>query len=156
MFPGWFKCQILITNQNRIMKTRNFFILALLLLTGIFSSYGQRGYTELKTEDNIKVMYRWQRLQHFNKNSDAVLNLRLTNLSESHVVLTYSLNFYENKIAVYESETQRLCLKPGQSLRGGYADLRFTVEGMKLEMVERDTFSWEFFDFDVEEVESCE
>jgi hypothetical protein len=137
------------------MKTRNFLILGILLMTGVFSSFAQRGYKEFTTEENLKIMYRWHKLQPFNKNSDAVLNLRVTNTSQSHVVWTYSVNFYENKVAVYQSETERLCLKPGQSLRGGYAGLRFTVEGMKLETVEKDTFTWEFFDFDVEEVESC-
>jgi hypothetical protein len=138
------------------MKTRFFLMIAIVLFAGIPGAFSQRGYTEFKTEDNIKVMYRWQRLQPFNRDSDMVLNLRVTNLSESHVVLNYSINFYNENFAIFESEKSSLCLKPGQSLRGGFADLRFAVDGMKRNIVESETFSWDFFEFDVEEVENCD
>jgi hypothetical protein len=127
--------------------------LGLLFLT-ILSASAQRGFTEFETEDDIKVMYRWQRATFFLKNIDAVLGLRVTNLSDSHVKWTYSVAFYNDKMLSYESETSELCLKPGQSRRGSLAGLRYSVEGMKMEDVQSDSFSWDFGIFDVEKVEN--
>jgi hypothetical protein len=135
---------------------KNYLLFMGFLFAGVFSGYSQRGYTEFKTQDGIKVMYRWQRLNPLQKDSDAVLNLRVTNLTESHVEWTHSVIFYNDKLPIYESEPAVLCLKPGQSARGGFADLRFTVEGMKLDVVNTDLFDWEFFDFEVKPVESCD
>ncbi|MFW5706601.1 MAG: hypothetical protein ACOCX0_03965 [Bacteroidota bacterium] len=127
-----------------------------LFYLGLISAAAQRGFTEFETEDEIKVMYRWQRAVFFLKNSDAVLGLRVTNLSDSPVKWTYSVAFYNDKMLTYESETSELCLLPGQSRRGSLAGLRYTVEGMKKDEVESDSFSWDFGTFRVEEVESCE
>ncbi len=128
---------------------------SVLLLSFSFVT-AQRGYTEFETEDSIKVMYRWQRATFFDKDSDAVLNLRVTNENETAVNWTFIVGFYKDELLVYQSEENQLCLKPGQSLRGGIAGLRFSLEDKKLEDTEKEDFSWDFVIFDVEEVESCE
>lgn len=137
----------------------NYKILLLLVTVLLFSAIAanaQRGYTEFETEDNIKTMYRWQRATFFKKDSDAVLNLRVTNENETAVNMTFIVGFYNDGLLVYQSEENQLCLKPGQSRRGGLAGLRFTLEDLKLEDTEEEGFSWDFVTFDVEEVESCD
>lgn len=136
------------------MENRFLIVLAFLTLGAGFT-FGQRGYTEFVKEENMLVTYRWQRASFFKKDSDAVLNLRVTNENETAVEWIFTVGFYNDKVLVYESEQMTLCFKPGQSRRGGLAGLRFTVEGMKLEDTEDDSFSWEFGVFDVDEVESC-
>lgn len=137
----------------------NYKILLLLVTVLLFSAIAanaQRGYTEFETEDNIKTMYRWQRSTFFKKDSDAVLNLRVTNENETAVNMTFIVGFYDGGLLVYQSEENQLCFKPGQSRRGGLAGLRFTLEDLKLEDTEEESFSWDFVTFDVEEVESCD
>ena len=136
---------------------KNTFLLPIIAML-LFSSYtvtAQRGYTEFETEDNMKVMYRWQRATFFKKDSDAVLNLRVTNQNETAVNWTYIVGFYDKGLLVYQSEKNQLCFKPGQTRRGGLAGLRFSLEGMKQEDTEKDGFAWDFVTFDVEEVDSC-
>ncbi len=137
------------------MNYKNLLLVSVLLFSAIAAN-AQRGYTEFETEDNIKTMYRWQRAAFFDKDSDAVLNLRVTNENETAVNMTFIVGFYNEGLLVYQSEENQLCLKPGQSRRGGLAGLRFTLEDLKLEDTEEEGFSWDFVTFDVEEVESCD
>jgi hypothetical protein len=137
------------------MKKRLILSAAVMLMLISSSAVAQRGYTEFKTEEGVAVMYRWQRAQFFNRDSDAVLNLRVTNENEYPVNWTYSVIFYHDKMAMHESADTTLCIQPGQSKRGAFAGLRYTVDGLKLSDVESDIFEWEFSVFDVEEVEDC-
>lgn len=139
------------------MKKIQGFILMIFAATFLFcgSAHAQRGYEDFANEENLRIMYRWQHASVFNRQSDAVLNLRVTNNNPSIVVWTYSVAFYKTGMKVYESETYELCLQEGQSRRGGLAGLRFTVEDLKMEDVEKETFDWDFSIFDVEEVEKC-
>ena len=125
------------------------------LFFSAIAANAQRGYTEFETEDNMKTMYRWQRASFFKKDSDAVLNLRITNENETAVNLSFIVGFYDEGLLVYQSEENQLCFKPGQSRRGGLAGLRFTLEDFKTEDLENEGFAWDFVMFDVEEVESC-
>jgi hypothetical protein len=140
------------------MRKSTFYIMLSMILMAITSweANAQRGYTEFDNEDSLKIMYRWQRASLFDKESDAVLNIRVTNNNESTVNWTYSVGFYRQGVLVLESEPDMLCLKPGQSRRGALAGLRFSAEGVKIADVEEDGFSWEFGVFDVVEVENCE
>jgi hypothetical protein len=133
---------------------KNFIAVAVMLVFSISVSLAQRGYTELKTVDNVKIMYSWQKATPM-VNSDAALSLRATNQNDYPVKWTFSLVFYHDKKAVHESELTEVCLKPGQSLRGGLAGLRFGMEGLKLEEVNSDHFEWEIEQSTVERVENC-
>lgn len=138
------------------MNTKNILLLISFFILSVSHATAQRGYTEFETEDNIKVMYRWQRANFFDKDSDAVLNLRVTNENETAVNWTFIVGFYNDELLVYQSEENQLCLKPGQSLRGGLAGLRFSLEDLKTEDTEKEGFSWDLVIFDVEETEGCE
>jgi hypothetical protein len=127
-----------------------------MFIAGSYSSVAQRGYTDFRTEDGVKVMYSWQKASILKKDSDATLNLRVTNENEYPVKWTFTVAFYNDKMAVHESEPTEVCLKPGQSLRGGLAGLRFSVEGLKMEDVSSEHFEWDIEIFDVEQVEACE
>jgi hypothetical protein len=139
------------------MERKTFITIFAIVMLMISSQqlFAQRGYTEFDNEENLRIMYRWQRTSPFDKNSDAVLNIRVTNNNEFTVNWTYSIGFYRHGVLVFESEPGTLCLKPGQSRRGALAGLRFTAEGIKMEDVEDDKFSWEFGIFDVDQVENC-
>ena len=126
------------------------------LLAGMEATQAQRGFTEYDNEENLLIMYRWQRAMPFNRDSDAALGLRVTNNNESIVNWSYSVGFYRDELLIYESEVYDLCLQPGQSRRGGIAGLRFSVEGLKMEDVEDPAFTWGLVVFDVDEVESCD
>lgn len=138
------------------MKKKLFLLLITVLLFTAPGANAQRGYTEFETEDDLAVMYRWQRAKFYLKDSDAVLNLRVTNSNESAVKWTFAVGFYDGGRLLYQSEENELCLKPGQSRRGGLAGLRFSLEDMKLDAVEQESFSWDFVAYDVEKVENCE
>jgi hypothetical protein len=137
------------------MKIRHFLaaVIFVFFATGLLQA--QRGYTDFKTEDDVKVMYRWHNVSHFKKDSDAVLNLRVTNQNETPVKWNFKVVFYIDEMAVFESENIDVCINAGRSLRGGLAGLRFTYDGLKLEEVNKPSFKWDFEVFDVEEVESC-
>jgi hypothetical protein len=138
------------------MKTTIYYFMAAIVISmGSLTAEAQRGYTEFDNEENLEIMYRWQRASVFDRESDAVLNIRVTNNNESAVNWTYSVGFYIDGLLVYESETYELCLQKGQSRRGGLAGLRFTMEGVKPEDVEKENFQWDFVVFDVDEVENC-
>lgn len=137
------------------MKTKLIGLLTgILIITG-FTAQAQRGYTEFENEEEIQVMYRWQRSCFLRKNSDAVLNLRLTNPHDSAVNVTFVVGFYNEGLLFYQSDPNTLCLKPGQTRRGGVAGLRFTLEDLKLEDVEDEKFSWDFATFETETIEEC-
>jgi len=138
------------------MTTRIFLLTLVVFVIGSFSSVAQRGYTDFKAEEGLKVMYSWQKVSPFKKDSDVSLNLRVTNENEYAVKWSFTVIFYNDKTAVQESELTEVCLKPGQSLRGGLAGLRFSVDGLKMEDVNSDHFEWDIEKFDVEEVGSCE
>ena len=138
------------------MKTTiNYFLAAIIISLASFTAEAQSGFTEFDNEENLRVMYRWQRASMLNPDSDAVLSLRVTNNNETPVKWTYGVGFYRDGLLVYQSEIYELCLLKGQSRRGGLAGLRFSVDGIKLDDVEQENFDWDFIEFDVEEVESC-
>lgn len=127
----------------------------IIIMLNSFNVSAQRGYTEFMEEEGIQVMYKWQRSVFYKKDSDAVLNLRISNQKETHALVNFSVGFYKDGMLLYESDENQLCLKPGQTRRGGLADLRFSVEGMKKEDAKDDSYSWEFTTFDVAETDEC-
>lgn len=138
------------------MKTTiNYFLAVMVISVVSLTAEAQRDYTKFDNEEKMEIMYRWQRASLIDRESDAVLNIRVTNQNDSDVNWTYAIGFYIDGMLVFESETYELCLKEGQSRRGGLAGLRFTMEGVKLEDVEKENFQWDFVVFEVEEVESC-
>lgn len=128
---------------------------SLIVLVSTFNSSAQRGYTTFTEEEGIQVMYKWQRAVFYKKDSDAVLNLRISNQKETHALVNFSVGFYKDGMLLLESDENQLCLKPGQTKRGGMAGLRFSVEGMKKEDAKDESYSWEFTTFDVAETDEC-
>lgn len=108
-------------------------------------------YHYLETQDSIKVEYRWTRANLLNRNSDAVLYLQFTNMNPHAVAITYSVGFYCDQQLFLASADNEVCLKPGQRRRGSRTDMRFSAEGINMSMIEENWFSWDIFEFDVEE-----
>ena len=112
-------------------------------------------YETHETLDELQVDYRWQRERFFVRNSNAVLNLQLTNLSASHLEVEFVVAFYRDGKIFFESEKNTLCLRPGQRLRGGRAGLRFVADGILREDVEKEEFDWDILIFEINEVSDC-
>ncbi len=137
---------------------RHFFVcLVMMTLMMGFSmnASAQRGFEDFAREDSLHIQYRWQRANVFNRNSDAVLILRLTNLTEKSLQVTFAIGFYENQKILFQNRDNQVCLKPGQSLRGAPAGLRFGAEGITLDRAREEGFTFDIFDLQVKEVESC-
>ncbi len=108
------------------------------------------------TLDELQVDYRWQREKVFVKNSNAVLNFQLTNLSDSHLEVHFVVAYYRDGQIFFESEKNAICLKPDQRLSGGRAGLRFVAEGILLEDVEKEGFDWDILISEIDEVNDCD
>jgi hypothetical protein len=139
------------------MKTIRLLFLGL-LFAAFFSkgSNAQVEYHYFDTFEEVRVGYRWQRSNLLQRNSDAVLNLELTNQRETAVEVSFVVGFYRDHVLILESSDNKVCLKPGQSRRGVRGDLRYAATGINLGMTEKDWFSWEVFDVEVTEVEGCD
>ena len=132
---------------------RFIFVAVLLILTN--QVYAQQvEYHFFDKRDGIKIEYRWARANLFDRNSDAVLYLQMTNENEYPVNIVYDLVFYRDEQLYLESAGNTLCLSPGQRRRGSRTDMRFSAEGITLPMIEEDWFDWDLIVFDVKEA-SC-
>ncbi len=127
-----------------------------LILLGGTSVFAQVEYHEHDTIDNVLIEYRWQRERFFARDPNAVLNLKVTNLSDAYLELRFTAGFYRDKQLMFETAEQALCLQPWQSKRGRRADLRFTAEGITMGTVEQEWFSWDIPMMDVRLVDDCE
>mgnify|MGYP001108979490 CR=1 FL=1 len=128
-----------------------------LLFTVLLSkgSAAQVEYHYYDTFDEIRVGFRWQRSHIFQRGSDAVLNLELTNMRDAAVEVTFTVGFYRDHQLILENSDNSICLKPGQRRRGVRGDLRYSAAGINLEMTEKEWFSWEMFHVEVTEVSDC-
>ncbi len=113
-------------------------------------------YEEHATLDELRIDYRWQRERLLVRNSHAVLNLQLTNLSDAHLEVHFLVAFYQDGKIVFESDKNTLCFRPGQRLRGGRAGLRFMADDVFREDVEKEGFDWDILISEINEVSSCE
>ncbi len=112
-------------------------------------------YHYFDTREGIRIEYRWSRANLFDRNSDAVLFLQMTNTKEVEVKIVYGVGFYRDDVLILEGLDNVLCLKPGQRRRGSRTDMRFSAPGINMPMVDKDWFSWDIVDFIVVE-SGCE
>ncbi|MFO7977137.1 MAG: hypothetical protein R6U64_00640 [Bacteroidales bacterium] len=137
---------------------RHFFVCLIMmtLMMGFsMNASAQRGFEDFSREEGLHIQYRWQRASFFDKNSDAVLVMRVTNLTEKPLQVTFAIGFYENQMILFQNRDNQICLKPGQSLRGAPAGLRFGADGITLDQARGEDFTFDIFDLKVKEVESC-
>ncbi len=130
------------------MKKTVFF---LVLLVGAQFASGQVQYHEHERTDEVLIEYRWQKERFFARNPNALLNLRITNLTDEQLVFRFTVGFYRDYQLFFESEEQEVRLEPGESIRGRRGDLRFRADDIYMDTVEEDWFSWDMpfvtFDF---------
>ena len=151
------KSQIKISKGMKKLISLN---LSLLIVFVFISSFGsqakaQKRYTETDTINGITIMHKWQRSHIFKKDSRTILNLRLTNNNDYPVEITLKVGFYKTGVLVYTSEEHIKCFNPGQSKRGGRANLRFQSDELTIEDIESDNFDWGFVKFKVKQTELC-
>ncbi len=139
------------------MKTHNLIILIFgMLMFASTVSVAQVEYHEYDTTDDILIEYRWQRGSFLGRNPDAILNLKMTNLSDETLEVVFTAGFYKDHQLFFESEEQRICLASGESQRGGRAGLRFKAENIKMDTIEEEWFSWDIPFIEVTPVVHCE
>ncbi len=132
-----------------------FFVAGLFLIAGK-TAFAQVEYHVHDTIEEVKVEYRWQRERFFGSDPNAVLNMRLTNLTDDYVVFSFVPAYYRDVVIMYETAEYTACLAPGQTLRGGRAGLRFVADGITMSMVEQEWFSWDIPYVSVEIVDDCD
>jgi hypothetical protein len=140
------------------MKTSRIFpIFSILMIIFLLSDVvAQPKFTPHSTEDGLKIEQRWRGSKLFNKNSDAILILKITNTNDYNVEAKISVGFYKDGILVFSAEEQTICLTSGQTIRGFQADLRFTAEEITVLDTRSDNFSWDFASFEVKKKENCD
>ncbi len=122
------------------MKT---IVFLLVLLVGAQFASGQVQYHEHERTDELLIEYRWQKERFFARNPNALLNLRITNLTDEPLVFRFTVGFYRDHQLFFESEEQEVHLEPGESIRGRRDDLRFRADDIFMDTVEEDWFSWD-------------
>ena len=137
--------------RNKIISVLAFGIV--LLISG--SAYSQVQYHPLDTIEDVLIEYRWQKASFFGKDPDAILNLRITNTSDEFIELVFTTGFYRDGQLFFESPEQDLCLAPGETRRGGRADLRFSAEGIRMSTIEEEWFTWDLPFINVNIVADC-
>lgn len=142
-------------NQMKQSSLTTLLVILIILFTHNSANAFLWGYDEFSVEDSVKTEFKWQRSNFMNKNSDAILNLKVTNLNEKAVEFIYSIGFYEDDLLVFESDQDTLCIDPGKNKRGGLHGLRFTVDDLNKEKATSKNFSWEYTAFIVKETEIC-
>ncbi len=130
--------------------------LIVILFALVLPVQAQVEYKEHETVDNVLVEYRWQRGSFFGRDPNAVLNLKLTNLSDAYLEVRFTAGFYRDGQLFMESTEQVHCLKPWESRRGGRGDLRYTAEDVRMSTLEEESFDWDLPFFTVQVVEGCE
>ncbi len=138
------------------MKTRIIAFAAFIVIC--FASqpaFSQVQYHPLDTIEDVLIEYRWQKASFFGKDPDAILNLKITNISDDFLELVFTAGFYRDGQLFFESPEQDLCLAPGETRRGGRADLRFSAEGIRMSTIEEEWFSWDLPFLNVNIVADC-
>ncbi len=130
--------------------------LFLVLLVGGQFAFGQVQYHEHERTDEVLIEYRWQKERFFARNPHALLNMRITNLSDEHMIVRFNVGFYRDLQLFFESEEFEVCLEPGESIRGRRGDLRFRAEDIRMDTVEEEWFSWDLLHLETLVTESCE
>jgi hypothetical protein len=137
------------------MKT-TFFSLAITIFFFISSqfSYAQR-FQDFDKIEGVQIQFRWERSNIFEAHPNAALLLRITNTTDQILEIEMDVSFYRDMQLMFQSKENIICLKPGQTRRGGPAGLRFMAEGISLDMVREEWFSWDISAFKVRVVEQC-
>ncbi len=130
--------------------------MACVLMFPATRAFSQVVYHEHDTVEDIRIEFRWQRDRIFASDPQAVLNLQLTNLGDDYREVTFVAAFYRDDQIIFESEETTICLAPGQSKRGLRAGLRFMAEGITMEMIGQDWFSWDIPFLDADSVPDCD
>ncbi len=142
------------------MKRKYIILTAIMLLATANATVAQRVIYQKHAElEGVLIEYRWQHQRSLSKKGNAVLNLQITNLTESARKVDFVVAFYKDDQIVFESETNEYCFKPMQRRRAGRAGLRFMADGVTMSDIEKENFTWDILveDIkDIEDVDDCE
>ncbi len=131
-------------------------IFVLVLLTGKMAIAQQVEYHEHVALDELLIEYRWQAERLLQRSGNAVLNLQMTNLTETHLEVVFVVAFYRDGQIIQESSKNVFCFEPLQRRRAGRAGLRFMAEGIAMEDIESDDFSWDVLIEEIRKKADCD
>lgn len=123
---------------------------------GHVDAYSQWFFSDPTEEHGLEIEHRWRRSKLFDKNSDAILILKIKNTLEYPMKAAISVGFYKDEMLIFSSEEQEVCIAPGKTKRGGRANLRFIAEEITRADTKEENFSWDFAEIDISRVESCD
>ncbi len=138
-------------------KTVKIIIISFLVIMATGSeAFSQLRFSAHDKEKGLEIDKRWRRSKLFNKQSDAILVLKITNTLDHAVEAKISIGFYKKGILEYISEEQTICFEPGQTKRGGKDNLRFVAEEISIADTREEDFLWDFAKLEVIRVDKCD
>lgn len=131
-----------------------YLISSLAFLFVVLTSNAQE-YIEYKTQDDIKIEYKWRKKCKLKKNSPYVLYLRITNNSVEKKLVGFELFYFWNESTHSRSGYKEYCIRAGKTINGKRWNLVFKSDIKTLEEIHSDNFSWEIEHLTVTKNELC-
>lgn len=137
--------------QNFLFKTA----LLILCLFAIPDTIHAGGFEKAMTKDSIKISYKWRKYKRLRKNSPEVLMLKLENLRNAKVTVSFRVVFHWKGSLHSRSSIKEYCMKPEQTIKGKKWELAFYSQDFAKEDFTNPFFSWFVEDIHVEENQLC-
>lgn len=130
-------------------------ILIMLCMFAFTNPVNAAGYEEALIKDSLKITYKWRKYKRLKKNSPEVLMLKLENLRDKKVTVSFRVLFYWEGTLHSSSVIQNYCIKPGQKIKGKKWELAFYSPEFTEEKYSNPFFSWYVDELRVEENPNC-
>ncbi len=132
------------------------FIISILIgfTTAIFPQKGFVSYLEPSFK-NIDVRYKITNLNFFNKNSPAVIILKLKNNNKFDVQVDIQIEYHFGIKSRYKSEKVSVCIPAGRIVGGRMHGLSFELKTSDTKIFENEENEWFFSVFEVEKIDKC-
>lgn len=138
--------------KNILLKSAMLIILCMFAFPGTTKA---SGFEEALTKDSIRISFKWRKYKRLRKNSPEVLMLKLENLRETKVTVSFRVLFHWKGTLHSRSRTKEYCMKPGQKIKGKKWELAFYSPDFSKEDYNDPFFSWYADDILVEENPEC-
>ncbi|MGY6560767.1 MAG: hypothetical protein ACXITV_01540 [Luteibaculaceae bacterium] len=135
---------------NTILKAA--FGLAFILSLSACSLFKSTGYETLVNQQDIEINHRWVHPSKEGNPSSLFLEVRNRGTEDKEV--SFRVLFYQNGLLKEESDTARVCLRPGTKRSGKTNGLVLQPYSMSTEEIKSETFSIDLVDVVVEQ-KSC-
>ena len=132
-------------------------ITALLTIVLVSSfAFSQETLKDKLNKDGVKVTYEWKPSDKKDPKSKKQLCVVINNTNEHYVKMAFAVEFYFKGEVHEESQTQKICLKPGKVIKGRKYGLCWISEELSNDEIAGDDFKWELGELKLEQVEDCD